>query len=199
MTSLGIALVVFAYLFGSIPTGVILSRHFGKTDIRKEGSGNIGATNVYRTLGKTLGALTLLGDILKGMIPVIIAIWLLKSEGWIGVTALSAFIGHIYPVFLKFKGGKGIATTLGVFVIIVPWAILLAFLAFAGTLYKWRYVSLGSMVASGSLPIWIILLSYSNIYAIYSIIIACLVVYRHKENIQRLIKGEESKMGGEIA
>lgn len=193
MTSLGIALVVFAYLFGSIPTGVILSRHFGKTDIRKEGSGNIGATNVYRTLGKTLGVLTLLGDILKGMIPVIIAIWLLKSEGWIGLTAFSAFIGHIYPIFLKFKGGKGIATTLGVFIIIVPWAILLAFLAFAGTLYKWRYVSLGSIVAAGSLPIWIIVLSYSSIYAIYSIIIACLVVYRHKENIQRLIRKEESR------
>jgi glycerol-3-phosphate acyltransferase PlsY len=193
MTPLGIPLVVFAYLFGSIPTGVILSRHFGKIDIRKEGSGNIGATNVYRTLGKTLGVLTLLGDVLKGMIPVIIAIWLLKSEGWIGLTALSAFIGHIYPAFLKFRGGKGIATALGAFVIIVPWAILLAFLAFAATVYKWRYVSLGSMVAIGSLPIWVIVLSYSSIYAIYSIIIACLVVYRHKENIQRLIRKKESR------
>lgn len=193
MTSLGIPLVVFAYLFGSIPTGVILSRYWAKIDIRKEGSGNIGATNVYRILGKTLGALTLLGDVLKGMTPVIIAICLLKSEVWIGLTALSAFTGHLYPVFLKFKGGKGIATALGVFVIIVPWAILLAFLAFAGTLYKWRYVSLGSMVAVASLPIWIILLSYSNIYVIYSIIIACLVVYRHKENIQRLMRKEESR------
>jgi len=193
MTSLGIPLVVFAYLFGSIPTGVMLSRQFGKIDIRKEGSGNIGATNVYRTLGKKLGVLTLLGDVLKGMIPVITAIWLLKSEVWIGLTALSAFIGHICPVFLKFKGGKGIATALGVFVFIVPGAILLAFLAFAGALYKWRYVSLSSMVAVVSLPIWIILLSYSNIYAICSIIIACLVVYRHKENIQRLIKKEESR------
>lgn len=193
MIFLGISIVVFAYLFGSIPTGVILSSHWAKIDIRKEGSGNIGATNVYRTLGKTLGIVTLLGDVLKGMIPVIIAIWLFKSEGWIGLTALAAFIGHIYPVFLKFKGGKGIATALGVFLIIVPWAILLAFFVFAGTLYKWKYVSLGSMVAVVSLPIWIILLSYSNIYAIYSSIIACLVVYRHKENIQRLIRKEESR------
>lgn len=193
MTSLGIFIIVFAYFFGSIPTGVILSKQFGKIDIRDKGSGNIGATNVYRTLGKTLGVLTLLGDALKGMIPVIIAIWILKSEVWIGLTALSAFIGHIYPVFLKFKGGKGIATALGVFVIIVPWAILLAFFVFAGILYKWRYVSLSSMISAASLPIWIILLSYSNIYFFFSIIVASLVVYRHKENIQRLIRNEESR------
>lgn len=188
----GIVLIFFAYIFGSIPTGVILSRYWAKIDIAKEGSGNIGATNVYRILGKRFGVLTLLGDVLKGLIPVAIAIWLFNSQVWIGLTALSAFIGHLYPIFLKFKGGKGVATALGVFVIIVPWAILLTFLIFAGTVYRWRYVSLGSMVAAGSLPIWIALLPYSKIYIITSVIVASLIIYKHHENLQRLIKGEES-------
>jgi glycerol-3-phosphate acyltransferase PlsY len=190
----GFVLLFIAYLLGSIPTGVILSSYWGKIDIRKEGSRNIGATNVYRTLGKSLGALTLLGDILKGLIPVAIAIWLLKSEIWIGLTLLSAFLGHIYPIFLKFKGGKGVATALGVFVIIIPWAVLISFLVFAGTLYKWRYVSLSSITATGSLPLWIFLLSYSKVYLIFSIIVAGLVIFKHQDNIKDLINGEESRI-----
>ena len=195
MTIESTALILFAYLLGSIPTGVILSKYWGKVDIRKEGSGNIGATNVYRTLGKTVGALTLLGDVLKGLIPVAIAIWLFQSEFVTSLTVLCAFIGHIYPIFLKFNGGKGIATALGVFVLIVPWAILISFLTFAGTVYKWRYVSLGSMVAGGSLPLWIVLFSYSTTYLITSIVVAALIIFKHNDNIQRLIKGEESRVG----
>ena len=182
----GIALLLFAYLFGSIPTGVILSKSWGKIDIRKQGSGNIGATNVYRTLGKKLGVLTLLGDVLKGMIPVAAALWLLRSEGWISLTILSAFTGHIYPVFLKFRGGKGVATALGTFVLISPWAILLSFLVFAVVIYKWRYVSLASITASITLPIWIALFSYSKTYIISGVIVAILIVYKHQDNIKRL-------------
>ena len=195
MIALGIVLIVCAYILGSIPTGVILSKYWGKIDIREEGSGNIGATNVYRTLGKTVGALTLLGDVFKGLLPVCFALWLLESELLVGLTALSAFIGHIYPVFLKFKGGKGIATALGVFVLIVPWAILISFLTFAGTVYKWRYVSLGSMVAGGSLPVWIILFAYSTTYLVISIVVAALIIFKHNDNIHRLIRGEESRIG----
>ena len=194
MITKDIVFILLAYLFGSIPTGVILSRYYAKIDIRKEGSGNIGATNVYRTLGKKLGALTLLGDVLKGLIPVAIAVLLFKSQVWIGLTILSAFTGHVYPIFLKFKGGKGVATALGVFILIVPWAVLIAFLIFILTVYKSRYISLGSMMATGSLPIWITLLSYSNFYVIPSIITAGLITYKHKDNIQRLIDGEESRI-----
>ena len=190
----GLVLIFIAYFLGSIPTGLILSSYLGKIDIRKEGSGNIGATNVYRTLGKSLGALTLLGDVLKGLIPVVIAIWLLKSEIWIGLTLLCAFLGHTYSIFLKFKGGKGVATALGIFVIIVPWAVLISFLVFAGTLYKWRYVSLSSITATGSLPLWIFLLPYSRVYFIFSIIVAGLVILKHQDNIKNLINGEESRI-----
>ena len=193
----GIVLILFAYLFGSIPTGVILSRFWGKIDIRNQGSGNIGATNVYRTLGKKLGVLTLLGDVFKGMIPVAITIWLLGSEGWISLTILSAFIGHIYPLFLKFKGGKGVATALGTFVLISPWAILLSFLVFAGVICKWRYVSLASLTAAVTLPIWIALFPYSKIYVIAGIIVATLIIYKHQDNIRSLLRGEESKVGKE--
>jgi acyl phosphate:glycerol-3-phosphate acyltransferase len=191
----GTVIVLFAYLFGSIPTGVVLSRYWGKIDIREVGSGNIGATNVYRTLGKSLGALTLFGDILKGLIPVLIAIWLLKSEFWISLTILSAFVGHIYSIFLKFQGGKGVATAMGVFLPIIPWAVFIAALVFAGTLYKWRYVALGSIVAAGSVPISTAVLPYSKVYLITSLIIAALIIYRHQENIKRLRKGEEPTIG----
>ncbi len=191
----GVAFILFAYMFGSIPTGVILSRYWAKVDVTKRGSGNIGATNVYRTVGKGLGALTLLGDVIKGVIPVAVAVWLFKSQTWISLTALSAFMGHLYPVFLRFRGGKGVATAVGVCIPIVPWALLVAFPIFAGVVYKWGYVSLGSIVAAGSLPIWIALFSYSEIYIVMSVIIAGLIIYKHQDNIRRLMKGEEDRTG----
>jgi glycerol-3-phosphate acyltransferase PlsY len=180
---------------GSIPTGVILAKAFGNVDIRTQGSKNIGATNVFRTAGKKLGVITLLGDILKGLIPVAIARGTLDSYFWIGAVALVAFLGHLYPIFLKFKGGKGIATGLGVFLALSPLPAIFAFLIFGAVLYKWRYVSLGSLSATAAFPFLLALLNPHRAYIPSAIIIGVLIFYRHRENIARLLSGKESKFG----
>jgi len=195
MTFIAFLLLIFAYFLGSIPTGVILAKAFGKVDPRTLGSKNIGATNVFRTAGKKLGALTLLGDILKGIIPVAIARGALDSYFWIGAIALAAFLGHLYPIFLKFKGGKGIATGLGVFLALSPLPAVLSLLVFGVVVYKWRFVSLGSLSATAAFPILLALLNPHRIYIPFAIIIGILIFYRHRENIQRLTAGKESKFG----
>ena len=126
-----ITLIVFAYLVGSIPTGLLLAKAFGGVDIRESGSGNIGATNVYRTLGRKVGLLTLVGDCLKGVIPVVAAKCLGMPDMWIAAVGLAAFLGHVYTVFLGFKGGKGVATALGVFLAVSPLAVLVALAVFS--------------------------------------------------------------------
>ena len=188
-------LLIFAYLLGSIPTGVILAKAFGNVDPRTMGSKNIGATNVFRTAGKKLGILTLLGDILKGLIPVVIARGTLDSYLWIGAVALAAFLGHLYPIFLKFRGGKGIATGLGAFLALSPLSAVLSVLIFGAVVYKWRFISLGSLTASASFPILLALLNPHQIYIPFAIIIGALIFYRHRENIQRLLAGKESRFG----
>lgn len=195
MTVMTFLLLIFAYLLGSIPTGVILAKAFGNADPRTLGSKNIGATNVFRTAGKKLGILTLFGDILKGIIPVAIARGALDSYFWIGAIALAAFLGHLYPIFLKFKGGKGIATGLGVFLALSPLPAVLSLLVFGTVVYKWRFVSLGSLSATAAFPILLVLLNPHRIYIPFAIIIGILIFYRHRENIQRLIAGKESKFG----
>jgi glycerol-3-phosphate acyltransferase PlsY len=190
-------LILFAYFLGSIPTGVVLTRAFSNVDIRTQGSKNIGATNVYRTAGKKLGALALLGDILKGLIPVLIARGVLESPFWIGAVALTAFLGHLYPIFLKFKGGKGVATGLGVFAALSPLPAFLAILVFAAVVFKWRYISLGSLAASASFPIFLAwdFLNPHKIYIPFAIIVAALIFYHHRENLDRLLGGRENKFG----
>jgi len=188
-------LLIFAYLLGSVPTGVILARAFSDVDPRTQGSRNIGATNIYRTAGKKLGILTLLGDILKGLIPVVIARATLDSHFWVGAVALAAFLGHLYPIYLKFKGGKGIATGLGAFLALAPLAAILSFLVFAAVVYKSRYISLGSLTATVAFPIFLALLHSQAIYIPFAVIIGALIFYRHRENIQRLLAGKENKFG----
>jgi len=188
-------LLIFAYLLGSVPTGVILARAFSDVDPRTQGSKNIGATNIYRTAGKKLGIITLLGDILKGLIPVVIARATLDSHFWIGAVALAAFLGHLYPIYLKFKGGKGIATGLGAFLALAPLAAILSFLVFAAVVYKSRYISLGSLTATAAFPILLALLHSPAIYIPFAVIIGALIFYRHRENIQRLLAGTENKFG----
>jgi glycerol-3-phosphate acyltransferase PlsY len=188
-------LLIFAYLMGSIPTGVILARVFGGVDPRTQGSRNIGATNVFRTAGKKLGVITLLGDILKGLIPVAIARGSLDSYFWIGAVALVAFLGHLYPIFLKFKGGKGIATGLGVFLALSPLPAILSFVVFAAVVYKWRFISLGSLTATAAFPIFLALLNPHRVYILFAVIIGVLIFYRHRENIERLLSGKESRFG----
>lgn len=192
---MSIIFIIFAYLLGSIPTGIIVSKAFGSVDPRTQGSKNIGATNVFRTGGKMLGLITLIGDILKGFIPVVIAKGYINSYFWIAVIASAAFLGHLFPIFLKFKGGKGIATALGVFLALSPLPALLSLLVFGGVVFKWRYVSLGSLTAAALFPIFLFFLDNRPIFIPFAIIIAMLIFYRHKDNISRLRAGKESKIG----
>jgi glycerol-3-phosphate acyltransferase PlsY len=188
-----ILLLPLAYLLGSIPTGLLLARFFGGVDIRSTGSGNIGATNVYRTLGKTVGFCTLVGDCLKGLLPVVAARWCGLSDTLIALVGTAAFLGHIYTVFLGFKGGKGVATGLGVFLATIPLAVLPALAIFAAVLLKWRYVSLASIVSAASMPLIITLLHGNIAYITMAAVIATLIIIKHRENIQRLRDGSESK------
>ncbi len=184
--------VIVAYLIGSIPVGLLLSKIQGK-DPRKIGSGNIGATNVMRTAGKTAGIVTLLGDVAKGFLPVMIANYYSNSSFFVSFIGFSAFIGHLYPVYLRFKGGKGVATALGVYLAISPLAILIDILIFTSVLFKWRYVSLGSLVGTFMMPVILIILGKPYMYIILSILIGIFIFIKHRDNIRRLAKGEENK------
>ena len=191
---IGLFIALFGYLLGSVPTGLLLAKFFSKIDPRKTGSGNIGATNIFRTAGKGLGILTLVGDVLKGMIPIVIASWLDLPDLWRAIVGLTAFIGHIFPIFLGFKGGKGVATALGVYLIISATAVLIEVLLFVGIVWKWRFISLGSICCAITIPILIAFFrSDSQAYFILSVIIAALILYRHQENIVRLLQGTENK------
>lgn len=186
--------LVVAYLIGAIPCGVLLTRFFGVGDIRSAGSGNIGATNVYRVAGKKLGILTLLGDALKGALPVAVAKFVFLLPEWgIAAVAVAAFLGHCYPVYLGFRGGKGVATALGIYLILSPWAVLIAFVLFAGILYKTRYVSLGSIAAATLLPFLVLLINRSHELLAASLLISILVILRHRANIRRLLDKTESR------
>jgi acyl phosphate:glycerol-3-phosphate acyltransferase len=187
-----ISLFIFAYLLGSVPTGLLLAKAFG-VNIREAGSGNIGATNVYRTIGRKVGILTLVGDCFKGLIPVLLAKWLGLPVGWVAAIGLAAFLGHVYTVFLGFKGGKGVATALGVFLATSPIAVLVALVIFAAVLYKWRYVSLASISAAAFIPLIVRLTQGTPELILMSIAIAGIVIMRHRENIARLIGGTENK------
>jgi glycerol-3-phosphate acyltransferase PlsY len=189
--------VIGAYLLGSVPFGLILTRKFASVDIRAEGSGNIGATNVRRVAGTALGALTLAGDFLKGAIPVYIALVLTGDKGscgefYISVTAIAAFWGHLYPVFLQFEGGgKGVATAAGCFLVISPLSFLAAVMLFATVIILYRRVSAGSLAASALLPFAVWVFTYSVSYIFCAAIISLFIFFRHRENIKRLLSGTE--------
>jgi glycerol-3-phosphate acyltransferase PlsY len=190
---INILLVICAYLVGSIPTGLLLAKAFGGVDIRSTGSGNIGATNVYRTMGPKIGIMTLLGDCLKGVIPIVIAKSLGLPVAWIALIGLAAFLGHVYTVFLGFKGGKGVATALGVFLAASPLAVLVALAIFSLVLYKWRYVSLASITATAIMPSLVALIDRKPVMVLMTLVIAAVVILKHRENIKRLRNGTESK------
>jgi len=181
-----------AYLIGSIPTGLLLGKAYG-IDVRKEGSGNIGATNLYRTVGRKVGIITLISDCLKGLLPVVIVkISSLPPElaAWVG---LAAFCGHVFSVFLKFRGGKGVATALGVFLALAPLAVAIAMALFAGMMFLWRYVSLASISAAAIMPPAVFFLGESRTICVVTLIISLIVIVRHHENIGRLLSGNESR------
>jgi acyl-phosphate glycerol 3-phosphate acyltransferase len=188
-----VVLMIVAYILGSIPNALWIGKVFKGIDVREHGSKNTGSTNAARVLGAKLGILTLILDISKGAIPTLIATMLLDSSISVILVGICAILGHSFSIFMKFKGGKAVATTVGVFIVLVPGAILLAAVIFFLVFGITRYVSLSSMIGAISLPIWIVLF-YKNIpLTIFGIIIAILIIVRHKSNIQRLLNGTESK------
>ncbi len=188
-----VALVVFAYLIGSIPVGVVLGKMKG-VDPRKTGSGNIGATNVMRAGGKVLGIVTLLADTAKGFIPVAVAGALGAGELVISSVGLAVFLGHVFPVFLRFRGGKGVATALGVYIAVRPSVILAAFIIFVIVFMIWRYVSLASIIGAVIVPIGLYIVKAPCTFVVMAGIIGLIAIIRHKDNISRLIKGTENKL-----
>lgn len=190
----GIGLIIVSFLIGSIPTGLLIARSKG-IDLRKVGSGNIGATNVLRAVGKEAALLTLLGDIAKGAVPVAIGKFLELGIFDIGILGLSAILGHNFSLFLKFKGGKGVATSIGVLLAFSPYAALLTITLWLLTARWTRYSSLSALVAFGLLPLSIYMLDYSKEKMIIGIAITVLIFIRHTANIKRLIQGTESKIG----
>lgn len=184
--------IVTAYIIGSFPTGLLLGKLYG-VDVRKEGSGNVGATNLYRTVGRKVGIVTLIVDCLKGLIPVVAVVIVCGSHelaAWVG---LAAFCGHVFSVFLKFRGGKGVATALGVFLALAPAAVAIAIALFAIVMFTWRYVSLGSIIAAAVMPLAVFFLGGGRSVAAVTLLIAAIVILRHLENIRRLIAGTENR------
>lgn len=194
-----ILLSLLAYFSGSIPSGVWIGKTFKGIDIRTVGSKNSGATNAYRNLGAVYGIMTLVIDALKGYLPLLIASKMEVSEKYIVVIGLIAILGHSFSCFLNFKGGKGVATSLGVFLFLAPKAIGIATLGFLIVVFFTRYVSLSSITAAIILPIMTIILPAKVgvdkfTLSILSIFIGIFVIYKHKTNITRLLNGTESKI-----
>ena len=189
--------VVAAYLIGAVPVGYLVAKAFGVGDIRRQGSGNIGATNVMRTLGRLPGILTLLADIAKGYGAVAAGAALVEAQpGVTAACAVAAVVGNCWSVFLGFRGGKGVATGLGAFLRLVPWAAVAAipvFLVVAGTT---RYVSLASLLAACLVPVGALALGYPALLVVACVAVAAIVVLRHRDNIARLVSGSERRLGG---
>lgn len=185
-------IIVLAYLCGSIPTGVILTKRLG-LDIRQMGSGNVGATNVARSAGKKVGLFTLLGDIVKGLVPVLVVRFLDVGDTALACAAGAALLGHVFSPFLGFSGGKGVATGLGVLLGVAPLVIFFALFFFIVTFAVSRIVSLSSLVAAATTPLllWWFAYPHARVYA--GLLIALLIIIRHHENIVRLLHGQEQK------
>ncbi len=197
-----LALPFLAYALGSIPWGLVLTRLFTSVDIRREGSGNIGATNVRRVAGTPLGVLTLAGDVLKGAAPVFFARSLVAGSGswgdlYLSAVVLAAIAGHLYPIYMKFKeGGKGVATAGGCFLALSPMAVLTAILVFILFVCMFNRVSAGSLAAVAVLPLGVWKALDSEILTGCAVVVAIFIFARHKENIVRLLNGSEPTVGG---
>ncbi|HXQ69191.1 MAG TPA: glycerol-3-phosphate 1-O-acyltransferase PlsY [Pyrinomonadaceae bacterium] len=184
-----VLVVIAAYVIGSIPFGYLIVRMSGAGDVRETGSGGTGATNVSRRAGKAAGILTLLLDAAKGAIVVVIATWM--SEGWfVAAAAIAVIVGHIFPVWLGFRGGKGVATAVGVFFVLAPFALLCAGIVFVAVVGLTRYVSLASLCAAASIPLFLWLQKAPLTAAL---VVALLIIFAHRGNISRLMNGTEPK------
>lgn len=196
-------LIVLAYLIGSIPTSVWVSKYFFDIDIRDYGSGNAGATNTYRVLGPKWGTIVMATDMIKGVVAVKLALLLpeyadseVNLQNLQTLLGLAAVIGHIFPIWADFKGGKGVATLFGLVLGISPWTAISCVGIFALVLYLTRFVSLSSILASLAFPVFILVIfNVDNpAYRVFAIAVALMVVLTHQKNIGRLLKGNESKM-----
>ena len=190
---MGFLAVIVAYLLGGIPFGYFLVRSTTGRDVREQGSGNIGATNVLRTTGKAAGIATLVLDMLKGLLAVWLASWLTDgSVIWMSLAALAVMAGHAFPVFLKFQGGKAVATFIGAFLYLTPVPLLAVLVVFLMIVSMTHYISAGSIMAAATFPlgVWLIL-HPPPIVVIVSIFAAILIVYRHKSNLDRIKDGTE--------
>lgn len=192
-TPLMLGSLLFGYLCGSIPFGLILTRMAGLGDVRKIGSGNIGATNVLRTGNKKLAAATLLADALKGTIAVVAARQVLGMEAAL-IAGLGAFLGHLYPVWLKFKGGKGVATYLGVLLGLAPLIVLVFAIVWLGMAKLFRYSSLAALTAAVVVPIALYLYGRPEVASLF-VVMSLITILKHHENIRRLLSGSESRIG----
>jgi acyl phosphate:glycerol-3-phosphate acyltransferase len=205
MVLLYIVVVTVGYFLGSIPFGYLLVKTFRGQDIRMTGSGNIGATNVARSGARGLGVLTLVFDALKGSAAMLFSWWLAHRNLWsnvaatrlMAVTALAAVLGHIFPVWLRFKGGKGVATALGVFAILFPKALVVSLVIFSLVVALTRYVSLGSMLAAVAFPVSAYFLKSTDWLTLLPVCATgILVIAKHHQNIRRLMAGNENRFGG---
>lgn len=192
--------VLSAYIIGSFPTSYIITRVIKGVDIRKSGSGNAGATNVLRTVGKIPAIITLVIDIAKGYFAVVFLSGFfyrynidLDYDFYRGLLGLVAVCGHIWPVFLKFRGGKGVATTLGVGIAIAPGVLTIAVMLWIGVFFLSNYVSLASIIALIAFPVISVIMGLPIYTIIFGTLICSISIYKHKENIQRLLKGQENK------
>lgn len=192
-------LVPLAYLMGSLSTAVIVSKLFGLPDPRKQGSKNPGATNVLRLGGKKAAAITLAGDAVKGLIPVMLAQYLGTTTDMVAAVGLAAFLGHLYPVFFGFKGGKGVATALGVLSGFSGWVGLSVLATWILMAVVFRYSSLSALTAALLAPVYVWFILKSPVLAGAALAMALLLVSRHRANIERLLKGEESRIGSKKA
>lgn len=201
-------LVPVAFLLGSIPFGLIFTKSKG-IDLRSTGSKNIGATNVLRSAGKIPAVLTLMGDMIKGAVPVFICIYIIDNIGisltadelviaedlWPGIVGLSAVLGHMFSVFLSFKGGKGVATGFGVLLVYSPMAAGIGLVIWIAVAYISKISSLAAITAVGLMPVLFIVFKASAVKVTVGIVLASLIIYKHKSNIQNLIAGTESRIG----
>ncbi|MBC2856624.1 MAG: glycerol-3-phosphate 1-O-acyltransferase PlsY [Cetobacterium sp.] len=190
--------VCITYLFGSLPSGVWIGKRFKKIDIREHGSKNSGATNAYRVLGPKYGIMVLIADVLKGYIPLVIANYFGITGSSLVFLGLVAIFGHTFSFFLNFNGGKGVATSLGVFLYLIPNVIGILVVVFILVVYFTKYISLASIICAGLLPILTIFLPMKDSgnripLIILTTIVGVFVIYKHKTNISRLIKGTENK------
>ncbi|WP_373047784.1 glycerol-3-phosphate 1-O-acyltransferase PlsY [Vulgatibacter sp.] len=191
---MNLAFLVGAYLLGAVPFGLLVARRFARIDVRLVGSGNIGATNVARAAGKRVAALVLLLDAAKGFVPALLAAKLLADPWWMAAVGFAAFIGHCFPIYLRFRGGKGVATALGVNLALVPLAALAGVVVYVGLYKAFRVSSLGSLAGALTAALVAFLVAPSPAFA-WGILAMVLVIFvRHSGNIRRLLRREERRV-----